>query len=88
MVLINNNLLMVQFAHNLNCLRVQHSIEQIFSNPSALMSNTEENEKFQITSIQNLQTKLPFLTISKTWSVWYPNPHTMIFMRPRFRVGV
>ena len=48
----------------------------------SLTSNAEENDKFQISTMQDLQAKLPFLSISKTWSIWYPNPHTLIFMRP------
>ena len=40
----------------------------------SLISNNEENEKFLINTFQDLQDKLPFLSIYETWSYWYPNP--------------
>ena len=35
-----------------------------------------------IKSFLDLQAKLPSLSIPKTWSLWYPDERTLIFMRP------
>ena len=50
----------------------------------SLKSEVEENERFKIQSFQELQDKLPFLSIHKTWSLWYPDECTLILMRPGF----
>ena len=47
-------------------------------------SEVEENERFNIQSFQELQDKLYFLYIHKTWSLWYPDECTLIIMRPGF----
>ena len=49
----------------------------------SLISNAEENKKFLIYTFQDLQDKLPLLSIYETWSYWYPNPSTLVFMRPK-----
>ena len=37
-----------------------------------------------IKDFQDLQDKLPSLSLSKIWSIWYPNERTLVFMRPGF----
>ena len=48
----------------------------------SLKSEVEENERFKIQSFLELQEKLSFLSIHKTWSLWYPDECTLIIMRP------
>ena len=48
----------------------------------SLRSENEENESFVVKSFLDLQDKLPSLSIPKTWSLWYPDERTLIFMRP------
>ena len=50
----------------------------------SLKSEVEENERFKIQSFQELQDKLSFLSMHKTWSLWYPDECTLIIMRPAF----
>ena len=50
----------------------------------SLKSEVEEKQRFKIQSLQELQDKLPFLSIHKTWSLWYPDECTLIIMRPGF----
>ena len=53
-------------------------------NQLSLKSEVEENERFMIQSFQEFQDKLPFLSIHKTWSLWYPDEYTLIIRRPGF----
>ena len=48
----------------------------------SLKTDIEENEMFKITRFQDLQDKLSFISIPKTWSLWYTDEHSLIFMRP------
>ena len=50
----------------------------------SLRSEVEEDERFKIQSFQELQDKLSFLSIHKTWSLWYPDESNLIIMRPGF----
>ena len=50
----------------------------------SLSSEIKENENFLIKDFQDLQDKLPSLSLSKIWSIWYPNERTLVFMRPGF----
>ena len=48
----------------------------------SLASESEEKEKFQFYCFQDIQAKLPLLSIPKTWSLWYPNDQSLIYMLP------
>ena len=43
-----------------------------------------ENENFLIKHFQDLQDKSPSLSLSKIWSICYPNERILVFMRPGF----
>ena len=45
-----------------------------------LSLESKEKEKFMIQSFHDLQAKLPFISIANTWSTWYPNENSLIFM--------
>ena len=71
--------------------------DEIINNPSfvavslSLESGLEEQVKFKIQSFHDLRAKLPFISVYNEWSTWYPDEHTLIFMRPRIdncRIGV
>ena len=64
-------------------LSLESKDEELFSQALhlSLKSQTDKNERFTLSSFQNLQDKLPLISIS---NAWYPNPNTLIFMRPRF----
>ena len=47
-----------------------------------LASENEEKEKYQFYCFQDIQAKLPLLSIPKTWSLWYPDDHSLIYMLP------
>ena len=46
----------------------------------SLASESEEKEKYQMYCFQDIQAKLPLLSIPKTWSLWYPDDHSLIYM--------
>ena len=48
-----------------------------------LEAEVEENEKFRIQNLHDLQAKLHFISIANIWSTWYPVEYTLIFLRPR-----
>ena len=48
-----------------------------------LEAEVEENEKFRIQNLHDLQAKLHFISIANIWSTWYLNEYTLIFLRPR-----
>ena len=48
----------------------------------SLASESDEKEKYQIYCFQDIQAKLPLLSIPKTWSLWYPEDHSLIYMLP------
>ena len=47
-----------------------------------LASESEEKEKYKFYCFQDIQAKLPLLSIPKTWSLWYPDDHSLIYMLP------
>ena len=47
-----------------------------------LASESEEKEKYQFFCFQDIQAKLPLLSIPKTWSLWYLDYHSLIYMLP------
>ena len=49
----------------------------------SLEAEVEENEKFRIQNLHDLQAKLHFISIANIWSTWYPDEYTLIFLRPR-----
>ena len=66
-------------------LSIESKREELFSQALhlSLKSNIDESERFILRSFQDLQAKLPLISISNVWSYWYPNPNSLIFMRPR-----
>ena len=66
-------------------LSIEYKDEELFSQALhlSLKSNIDENERFILNSFQDLQDKLPNICISNVKSYWYPNPNSLIFMRPR-----
>ena len=58
--------------------------EEMFNEALALSlaSESEEKEKYQFYCFQDIQAKLPLLSIPKTWSLWYPDDHSLIYMLP------
>ena len=50
----------------------------------SLEAEVEENEKFRIQNLHDLQAKLHLISIANIWSTWYPDEYTLIFLRPRF----
>ena len=48
----------------------------------SLASESEEKEKYQIYCFQDIQAKLPLLSMPKTWYLWYPDDHSLIYMLP------
>ena len=48
----------------------------------SLASESEDKEKYQINCFQDIQAKLALLSIPKTWSLWYPDDHSLIYMLP------
>ena len=48
----------------------------------SLKSDAEETQKFKINSFQDMQDKLAFPSLPKTWSLWYPDEYSLILMRP------
>ena len=48
----------------------------------SLASESEDKEKYQINCFQDIQAKLPLLSLPKTWSLWYPDDHSLIYMLP------
>ena len=49
----------------------------------SLEAEVEENEKFRIQNLHDLQAKLHFISIANIWPTWYPDEYTLIFLRPR-----
>ena len=49
----------------------------------SLEAEVEENEKFRIKNLHDLQAKLHFISIANIWSTWYPDEYTLISLRPR-----
>ena len=49
----------------------------------SLEAEVEENEKFRIQNLHDLQAKLHFISIANIWSTWCPDEYTLIFLRPR-----
>ena len=49
----------------------------------SLEAEVEENEKFRIQNLHDLQAKLHFISIANIWSTWYPDEYTLFFLRPR-----
>ncbi|KAI6646275.1 hypothetical protein LOD99_9306 [Oopsacas minuta] len=46
----------------------------------SLKSEAEEIDKFKIRSCPDISDKLPLLSLSKTWSLWHPEPNTIVFI--------
>ena len=47
-----------------------------------MASESEKKEKFMINCFQDIQAKLTLLSIPKTWSLWYPDENSLIYMLP------
>ena len=47
----------------------------------SLRSDAEEKERFKVSCFQEMQDKLPLISLPKAWSLWYPEEHSLIFMR-------
>ena len=45
----------------------------------SLEAEVEENKKFRIQNLHDLQAKLHFISIANIWSTWYPDEYTLIF---------
>ena len=58
-------------------LSLESKDEELFSQALllSLKSQTDENERFILSSFQDLQDKLSLISISNAWSFWYPNPN-------------
>ena len=58
--------------------------EEMFNEALTLLlaSESEEKEKYQFYCFQDIQAKLPLLSIPKTWSLWYLDYHSLIYMLP------
>ena len=48
----------------------------------SLRSDAEEKERFKVSCSQEMQGKFSLIYLPKTWSLWYPDEHSLIFMRP------
>ena len=48
----------------------------------SLRSDAEEKEGFKVSCFQEMQGKLSLISLPKTWSLWCPDEHSLIFMRP------
>ena len=48
----------------------------------SLRSDAEEKEGFKVSCFQEMQGELSLISLPKTWSLWYPDEHSLIFMRP------
>ena len=66
-------------------LSLDHKDDELLNQAVSLSleSGLEEQEKFKIQSFHDLRAKLPILSVYNDWSTWYPDEHTLIFMRPR-----